>query len=80
MGQIQAELEEIYVRLAGEEDAWRPTMGLELAPSLYKLLTVEGYDSDSERWEFRPGSIVRCEKRTIDGNEVLAACAQAELA
>ncbi|MBW2262557.1 MAG: hypothetical protein JRG91_11340 [Deltaproteobacteria bacterium] len=33
-------------------------MGLELTPSLYKLLTVEGYDPDTEKWEFRPGSIV----------------------
>ena len=81
MGPIQAELKEIFVRLHGEgDDAWRPTMGLELAPSLFKLLTVEGYDPESEKWEFRPGSIVKCEPREIDGNEVLAAISEADLA
>ena len=81
MGNIQAELKEIFVRVTGDgDDSWHQTMGLELAPSLYKLLTVEGYDPDSEKWEFRPGSIVKCEPREIDGSEVLAAISEAELA
>ena len=81
MGPIQAELKEIYIHLPGDgDDSWHPTMGLEIAPMLFKILTVEGYDPDSEKWEFRPGSIVKCELREIDGSEVLAAVSEADLA
>lgn len=80
MGRISAELDQVFVPIQGEDDAWRQTMGLKIAESVYKLLTVEGYDPDSEKWEFRPGALVRCERRTIDGDEVLAAVSEADLA
>ena len=79
MGRISAELDRVYVPIEGEDDSWCQTMGLKIAESVYKLLTVEGYDPSSEKWQFRPGALVKCERRTIEGDEVLAAVSEAEL-
>jgi hypothetical protein len=38
----------------------------------------EGYDPDDEDWEFKPGSTVRVEPRSLSEGEVLAAVSQVE--
>jgi len=51
----------IYVRLLDEgTDVWRPTLGRKLGPMKYEVLPTPNYDSDDEKWEFLPGSIVLC--------------------
>ena len=79
MGRISAELNQIQVPIQGDEDNYCQTMGLRIAKSVYKLLTVEGYDPETEKWKFRPGALVKCEWKEIDGNEVLVAISEAEL-
>ena len=79
MGRISAELNQIHVPIQGEDGSYCQTMGLRIAESVYKLLTVEGYDPETEKWKFRPGALVECERKEIDGDEVLVAISEAEL-
>jgi hypothetical protein len=65
-GDIQTE--QVYVQLLNEgTPTWRPTMAERLTPGLYRLLATEGYDPEDEEWEFRPGSVVRCETQERSG-------------
>jgi hypothetical protein len=64
----------IYVRLIDEgTEVSRPTEALDLGNGLLELLATPGYDSEDETWEFRPGSVVRCEKRQGSSGEYLLA-------
>jgi len=60
---MKNETTEICVRLLDEgTETVRPTQGVALGNNVYKLLPTSNYDPEDERWEFLPGSIVRCEK------------------
>ncbi len=65
---------EIYIMLLGDEEGTlRPTQAIPLSNGLYKILPTSNYDPEDEIWEFLPGSIVKCEKRTYRGNDYLLA-------
>jgi hypothetical protein len=46
-----------------------------LEPNVVRLLVPEGYDAEDEDWEFKPGTIVRVELRSLSGEELLVATA-----
>ena len=56
----------IYVELLDEGvDVWRP---VEAEPVMGGLYRVIGPVPEDETWTFWPGSIVRCETRTLSGD------------
>lgn len=64
----------IYVHLLGEgTTVLRPTQGVPLGGSVYRVLATPDYDPEDEQWQFPPGSIVRCGIETTDGENVLVA-------
>lgn len=64
----------IYIRLLDEgTEVFRPTTAEALGQRLFKVLPTPHYNPEDEKWEFVPGSVVECEKRTLDGEEVLVA-------
>jgi hypothetical protein len=67
----------IYVALLDEgTDVWRPVEAEELRDGLFRIIS-ENSRPDDERWEFSPGSIVRCERRHLSAGPVLVAVSQA---
>jgi hypothetical protein len=57
----------IYVALLDEGiDVWRPVEARRLAPDTY-LIVDQDYDRRIERWEFEPGTEVRCRKESREG-------------
>jgi hypothetical protein len=63
----------IYVALLDEGiDVWRPVEARRLAPDTY-LIVDQDYDPRTERWEFEPGTAVRCRKESRDGRQILVA-------
>jgi hypothetical protein len=67
----------IYVALLNEGiDVWRPVEAERLSPDSYRILDQD-YDPAIERWEFGPGTVVRCRKENRDGREILVATAVA---
>ena len=68
----------IYIRLLDEGvDVFRPTSAEPVDESLFRVLPTGNYDPNDEKWEFVPGSIVRCDKQTLSGEQVLVAMAPA---
>ncbi len=66
----------VYVRLLDEgTDVSRPTDALDLGNGQFELLPTPDYDAENETWEFPPGSLVRCEKRSGAKGEYLLASA-----
>jgi len=64
----------IYIRLLEEgTEVFRPTSAEPLEGGLLKVLSTPDYDPEDERWEFVPGTVVKGEKRELDGEEVLIA-------
>ena len=64
----------IYIRLLDEgTEVFRPTLGEPLGQGAFKVLPTPNYDPRDEKWEFTPGSLVVCEKRKLEGEEVLVA-------
>ena len=64
----------IYIRLLDEgTDVFRPTTAESLASGAFKVMPTPNYDPQGEKWEFVPGSLVECEKRKLEGKEVLVA-------
>lgn len=65
----------IYIRLLNEGvDVVRPTYGEFIANNIFRVLPTENYDPEDEEWEFLPGSIVECKRKTSpDGKEALLA-------
>ncbi len=70
----------VYVRLMDEgTDVWRPVPANALPDGTFKLTEPDGYDRDTETWEFPPHARVRCvSKKFADGDKALVAVAQAE--
>jgi hypothetical protein len=63
----------IYVALLDEGiDVWRPVEAERISPDSY-LIVEQGYDPTIERWEFEPGTVVRCRKEKRDGRQILVA-------
>jgi hypothetical protein len=54
-------------------DVVRPTLGVELGGGLYLVLPTSDYNPADEKWEFPPGSIVKCDIQKRSGGEVLVA-------
>ena len=64
----------IFVRLLDEgTDVMRPVFAVHIAGNTYRINNADDYDPDSEIWEFLPGCNVRCQRHTIDGNDILVA-------
>jgi hypothetical protein len=40
---------------------------------MFQVLATPNYQSGDERWEFPPGSIVRCVSEVREGKEILVA-------
>lgn len=71
--------EEIHIRLLDEGvDVWRPTQGLRVGPMTFKVLPTPEYDPEDENWEFVPGTVVVCERRTLSEGPVMAAVRRAD--
>lgn len=69
----------IYVHLLGEGvPVMRPVPAELLAGNRYRLVATSDYDAEDEKWEFSPGTTVRCERVTHDGDVVLVAVASEE--
>jgi hypothetical protein len=63
----------IYVPLLDEGiDVWRPVDARRLSPDTY-LIVDQDYDRRTERWEFEPGTAVRCRKENRNGRQILVA-------
>ena len=63
----------IYVALLDEGvDVWRPVEAQRLSPDTY-LIVDRDYDPRTERWEFEPGTAVRCRKENRNGRQILVA-------
>jgi len=69
------EICEIYVYLMDEGvDVWRPVKAQQIEGDVYKIIGIEGYDPEDEKWQFIPGDIVKCEEKTLaDGKQALVA-------
>jgi hypothetical protein len=68
-----SERDTIYVALLDEGiDVWRPVEAQKLSRDRY-LIVDQAYDPGIERWEFEPGSVVRCRKEKRDGRSILVA-------
>lgn len=64
----------VYVRLLDERlEDFRPAPAKSLGRGVFKLLPSLGNKPEDEKWEFGPGSIVRCEKRELEGQQVWVA-------
>src|ERR1700720_3956228 len=65
---------EIYVALLNEgTDVLRPTRGVVLGANEVEVLPTPGYDPTDEKWEFPPGTKVRCAREIRSGRELLVA-------
>ena len=63
----------IYVALLDEGiDVWRPVEAQKVSPDSY-LIVDQRYDPRTERWEFEPGTVVRCREKNRDGRRILIA-------
>lgn len=68
----------VYVRLLGEgTEVFRPVPAVILPGSQCILKGEEIFARGDEDWEFPPGTAVRLEERTLDGDRVLLAVARA---
>jgi hypothetical protein len=67
------EQDTIYVALLDEGiDVWRPVAARRLSPDRYLILDQD-YDQAIERWEFEPGTVVRCRREDRHGRQILMA-------
>ena len=68
----------IYVALLDEGvNVWRPVAAEQLPTGNFRILLGE-VNPEIERWEFPPGSVVRCESRKLSEGVTLVAVAQAD--
>ena len=64
----------VYVALLDEGlDVYRPVLAEKIADDTFVLTKPADYDPDDERWEFPPGSKVKCEKRMTNEGEITLA-------
>lgn len=68
----------VYVRLLGEGTVvYRPAPAEAIGGSVVRILAPESYDPGDEEWEFKPGTTVRVELRSLSSGKVLVAVAAA---
>jgi len=68
--------DKVYVRLLGEGTVvYRSAPVAMVGEDSGRLLRPEDYDDEDEDWEFKPGSVVRLEIRSLEGKSVLVAIA-----
>ena len=61
----------IYMPLLNEGvDVWRPVNATHVGSDQYR---IDDETPSEEEWAFAPGSIVRCEMKTLSGGERLTA-------
>jgi len=61
---------EINISLLDEGvDCWRPVKAQKLGENKYKIIGIDNYDPDNEKWQFLPGDIVVCEINKFSGGE-----------
>lgn len=73
---MNSDTEIIYVRLLDEgTDVFRPVNATPLVNGTFKIDMEKKYESDDERWEFEPGSVVVCKHEVLSGENVLIASA-----
>ena len=71
---LDIDQQKVYVALLDEgTDVWRPVDAIALGKSMFVLIRPMDYDAEDEKWEFLPGSIVRCEERERKGESFLVA-------
>lgn len=71
--------QQVYVQLLGEGTVvYRPAMAIHQEDEIYRLSATQGYDPEDEHWEFPPGSLVRCEERSLQEGRCLVAFALVE--
>ena len=64
----------LYIPLLHEgTDVLRPTTGVVFGPDVVEVLATADYDPAIEKWEFPPGSKVRCVPEVRAGREVMVA-------
>ena len=64
--------ETIYMELVGEGVAvWRPVEAERREDGLYRILSKP--PDDTEMCQFPPGSVVRCQEKTLSGGKALVA-------
>lgn len=74
----QRDCETIYVALLDEGlNVWRPVEARRLPDGAY-LILEQGYDRDTETWQFEPGTVVTCRVTHRNGRQVMMATAKAE--
>jgi hypothetical protein len=57
-------------------DAWRPVDALPLGNSMYRIVS-RNQCPEIEKWQFDPGTIVKCESRELSDGSSLVAVSQA---
>ena len=69
----------VYVRLMGEGTlVFRPTRAIPIGPGTVRLVAPSSHDSEDEDWEYKPGSVVRIERRKLEGAEADVAVSAVE--
>jgi hypothetical protein len=67
-------VEKIYVRLLDEgTEVYRPVAAVRIAPAIYLISAETPYDTETESWEFAPGSRVLVVEKTLSEAKVLVA-------
>jgi hypothetical protein len=62
------DIKDIYVRLLDEgTDVFRPVKAVAISNEYYCILLTEEFDPTDENWEFKPGHLVRVEKKDFHG-------------
>jgi hypothetical protein len=73
-------VERIFMPLLDEGvEVYRPVQAYHVSGDVYIVLRSADYDPSDETWEFPPGSVVVCQKRTTADGEILAAVRRQEL-
>ena len=76
---MDSNAEPVYVRLLSEgTNVYRPAIGVMQERMVALLVAPVDYDPDDEDWEFKPGTRVQTEKKTLEGERVLVAVSLAK--
>ena len=67
----------IYVQLLNEGTVvFRPVSSVEIAPKIFKVGGNDIHNSQNEKWEFLPDTIVEVEEKKLEERNVLVAVRQ----
>ena len=77
--ETDSNIELVYVRLLGEGTVvYRPAPAWILGSDVAVLRAPDDYDPNDEKWEFKPGTTVRFEHRSLEGSSVRVAISPAD--